>query len=148
MTGLCGGGKHCWASDLDTLSTLRVGGAFGRADAVAATRNRSCQMPSQINRKFKPASRAAASPAQSPKPTVDQHEEAAPRTTKQELVLTLLRMPKGASAQELMTATGWQIHSVRGFLAGTVKKKLGFDLTSAKAEGEERRYRVQIPKRR
>jgi hypothetical protein len=105
-------------------------------------------MPSQINRKSKPASRPTASTAQSPKPAVDQHEEAAPRTTKQELVLTLLRMPKGASAQELMKATGWQIHSVRGFLAGTVKKKLGFDLTSAKSEGEERRYRVQLPKRR
>lgn len=148
MTGLCGGGKHCWASDFDTRFTLRVGGAFGRADAVAATHNRSCQMPSQINRKSKPASRATASSAKSPKPTIDQHEETASRTTKQELVLTLLRMPKGASAQELMTATGWQIHSVRGFLAGTVKKKLGFDLTSAKADGEERRYRVQLPKRR
>ena len=42
-----------------------------------------------------------------------------------------------------MEATGWQQHSVRGFLAGTVKKKLGFPLTSSKAEGELRRYRIE-----
>ena len=40
-------------------------------------------------------------------------------------------------------ATNWQQHSVRGFLAGTVKKKLGFTLTSKKADGELRRYRIE-----
>jgi len=42
-----------------------------------------------------------------------------------------------------MQATDWQQHSVRGFLAGTVKKKLGFSLTTSKAAGDVRRYRVE-----
>ena len=41
-----------------------------------------------------------------------------------------------------MQATAWQQHSVRGFLAGTVKKKLGLDLASSKAKDDVRRYRI------
>jgi hypothetical protein len=67
-----------------------------------------------------------------------------PRTTKQELVLTLLSRNGGAGIDEIMRATGWQQHSVRGFFAGTVRKKLGFDLTSVKAEGSERRYAIKV----
>lgn len=62
------------------------------------------------------------------------------RVTKQEQVLTLLSRPDGVSIEEIMQATDWQQHSVRGFLAGTVKKKLGFTLTSSKEPGEVRRY--------
>ena len=48
----------------------------------------------------------------------------------------------------MMEATGWQQHSVRGFLAGTVKKKLGFMLTSSKSEAELRRYRIETKRGR
>ena len=64
------------------------------------------------------------------------------RVTKQERVLTLLSRP-GASIEEMMQATDWQQHSVRGFLAGTVKRKLGFSLTSLKPNGGVRRYRIE-----
>ena len=66
-----------------------------------------------------------------------------PRTTKQDAVLTLLSHANGASVAELSAATSWQTHSVRGFLAGTVKKKLGFVLSSSKSEDGVRRYRIE-----
>ena len=63
--------------------------------------------------------------------------------TKQKRVLTLLSQSEGASIEEMMQATHWQQHSVRGFLPGTVKRKLGFSLTSLKPNGSVRRYRIE-----
>jgi hypothetical protein len=54
----------------------------------------------------------------------------------------MLSQPEGASIAEMMQATGWQQHSMRGFLAGTVKNKLGFSLKSSKPEDGVRRYRI------
>ena len=57
-------------------------------------------------------------------------------------VLDLLQRSGGASLKELMKATGWQAHSVRGFLSGALGKKMGLTVTSTKAEDKERRYSV------
>lgn len=58
-------------------------------------------------------------------------------------VLGLLRREGGATNQDLMAATNWQAHSVRGFLSGTVRKKLGLNLIS-EVNGERiRRYRIE-----
>jgi len=58
-------------------------------------------------------------------------------------ILELLKRPGGATAKELMKATGWQPHSVRGFLSGTVRKKMGLEVVSAKSEDGERNYSIK-----
>lgn len=85
-------------------------------------------------RRRKPLSAPAV--AEPPKPAEAQFEG---NVTKQERMLTLLSRKEGASIAEMMQATKWQQHSVRGFLAGTVKKKLGFQLTSSKEKDGARR---------
>ena len=61
--------------------------------------------------------------------------------SKQAQVLGLLRRPRGATIATMMDSTGWQQHSVRGFLAGIVRKKLGLKLQSEKTDGD-RVYRI------
>ena len=64
------------------------------------------------------------------------------RTTKKQICIGLLKRRKGAIIQELQDATGWQAHSVRGFVSGTVKKTLGLDVTSRQVGERGRVYRV------
>ncbi len=61
--------------------------------------------------------------------------------TKSEKITALLRRAKGASINELMNATGWLAHSVRGFLSGTIRKRKGLTISNEKTGGE-RRYRI------
>jgi hypothetical protein len=92
----------------------------------AATRSTARKTP-------KPASRKRLTPASS--------NLASRPDTKHSRIVALLQTPAGATIAAIMTATGWQQHSVRGFLAGVVRKKLGLNLVSEQTE-KGRVYRI------
>jgi hypothetical protein len=62
--------------------------------------------------------------------------------TKQAQLVGMLKQPDGASIDEIVAATGWQPHSLRGAISGALKKKLGLHVISEKVEGRGRVYRV------
>jgi len=82
--------------------------------------------------KFKPRSRSSSSSSK----TVTRPD------TKHARILAMLRTPAGATIAAIMTATEWQQHSVRGFLAGVVRKKLGLNLVSEVTD-KGRVYRIK-----
>ena len=132
-----------------SIPTPRTNGAQYHVDpSIAKSRNPKSAAPKKgsvksnatSRRKITSAAANAKTPLKADKPKVE-------RVTKQERVLTLLSQPNGASIAEMMQATDWQQHSVRGFLAGTVKKKLGFSLTSVKPNDGVRRYRIETTAR-
>ncbi|RTL78680.1 DUF3489 domain-containing protein [Afipia clevelandensis] len=69
-------------------------------------------------------------------------ERVVSRETKREKVLVMLRSNRGATIEAIVKATGWQQHSVRGFLSGVVRKRLKLDLASEKP-GKDRIYRIK-----
>ena len=63
-------------------------------------------------------------------------------TTKLAQLEALLRRPEGATLDQIGASIGWQVHSVRGAMSGTLKKKQGLTITSDKAEDGRRIYRI------
>ena len=88
----------------------------------------------KLSIKTKPAPAAPAVRAAAGKPAKREN-------TKLGSVIALLRKPEGTTIAAMMKATGWQDHSVRGAIAGAIKKKLGLAVTS-EVTGDERRYRI------
>lgn len=85
--------------------------------------------------------------AKTPKPQApakpkSRAQSAAQAKTKLEAVIAALSAPKGATLAQLMTLTGWQMHSVRGAMSGALKKQRGLKIVSSKP-GRERIYRIE-----
>lgn len=74
-----------------------------------------------------------------PKPATN---EVGPKVSKTESILALMKQPGGVTLKAIMDATGWQAHSVRGFISGTLGKKMGLTVQSAKGENGERTYSI------
>jgi Protein of unknown function (DUF3489) len=108
--------------------------------SLAQRKPRVAPAPTKSGKKTTPAKKApkgakAAKPAKT--------ESGARHGSKTEQVLELLKRPEGATLQNLMKATGWQAHSVRGFISGTIGKKMGLTVVSNKTESGERRYSIK-----
>ena len=88
----------------------------------------------ELGKKTNPARRAARG-AQKAKSSRDGSKAAK--------VLELLKREGGATASELVRATGWQPHSIRGFLSGTLRKKMNLEIASLKNEAGERSYSIK-----
>jgi len=79
----------------------------------------------------------AAKPATTVKPATEARDG-----SKKSIILDLLRRPKGATMAEIMAATDWQAHSVRGFISGTLGKKMGLAVESTKSKDGDRTYQI------
>jgi hypothetical protein len=114
------------AAEAQPKPSKKASGAKKRADVAKAT--------GKSGKKATPAKKA---------PKRAKKAKSAREGSKTNQVLELLRQPAGVTAKELMKATGWQPHSVRGFLSGTVGKKMGVTVTSTKGEDGERSYSIK-----
>lgn len=75
-------------------------------------------------------------------PTPVQAQRATRGGTKQAILIELLKRPEGATLPQMVEATNWMVHTVRGAMAGALKKKLGLEITSEKQPGSDRIYRI------
>ena len=88
-------------------------------------------------------SKAGEKPKPHTAPEIDRTAKTRTRAdSKQAKLIEMLRRPEGASIEEIVAAFDWQAHTVRGAIAGALKKKLGLDVTSEKIDGRGRVYRI------
>ena len=85
---------------------------------------------------------AATTAAPPPKAPAGATERLPREGTKQATMIAMLQRKNGATIAEIVEATGWQQHTVRGALAGALKKKLGLTIVSEKVDGRGRVYRI------
>jgi len=77
-----------------------------------------------------------------PAPQQDLTPSTQRKGTKQAQLIAMLRAPEGATIDEIVAATNWAPHTVRGAISGALKKKLGLNVTSEKIEGRGRNYKI------
>ena len=77
-----------------------------------------------------------------PKPSSPRKSKSGATDTKSDLMLKKLRLARGVTVAQIVELTGWQPHSVRGFLSGVVRKKLNLNLVNEVGKDGQRRYRI------
>jgi hypothetical protein len=90
----------------------------------------------------RPAARKTGKTKMPARSTAGSRKSAARPDTKHARIIAILRAPAGATIAAMVTATDWQPHSVRGFLAGVVRKKLGLNLVTEQTD-KGRVYRIR-----
>src|SRR3977135_129693 len=98
-------------------------------------------MPKSAKKRSPKSKAARATTAKAPQPAVTDPEKKNDASSKQARLIEMLQSPTGMTIAAMMKETGWQQHSVRGFLAGVVRKRLKLKLNSKKIDGS-RVYRV------
>jgi len=103
----------------------------------------------QVDANTRPASATNAT-TNTPAPDTPAETEAAPKArtqregTKQAKLIAMLRADGGATIDEIMTATNWASHTIRGAMSGTLKKKLGLEVIAEKVNGRGRVYKILL----
>ncbi len=96
-----------------------------------------------VSRIWKQAQNLRAFVEEEPAPVEEASGKVAAGTSKKALVVAMLDAAEGATLARIMAATGWQKHSVRGFLSGAVGQKMGLTVVSSKTKDGERVYRIE-----
>jgi Protein of unknown function (DUF3489) len=122
------GGKPVTKFQSRKVAVARIWAAIQRLEPAVAPHTAPAA-PGKAKRGKRPAAAPLAAPA-------------ARGGSKKAAVLELIGRPEGATLNELMAATDWQAHSVRGFLSGAVGKRMGLPVESFKAAAGERAYRI------
>jgi hypothetical protein len=119
-----------------TRATAAERGAHGASKQAASKKGATPKKGAPKGQKTAKGGRKAAKPATTKEATSPRAE------SKGAKILALIRRPKGPTLAELAKLTGWQNHSIRGYLSGTLGKKMGLTLESTKREDGERVYSI------
>jgi len=131
-------------STTETQETAQATAVANEKPEPPKKANTRAQKPREAASKGKSGKKAtpAKKGTKAPKKAAKAKPEGVRQGSKTEKILDLLKRSGGATLAEIMKATGWQPHSVRGFISGTLGKKMGLKVESVKGEDGERTYSI------